>query len=98
MNRKAKERLHDRVCYTILKAPDHFPADTGMTLQKTFQQMQEHLTETYDPGTNEHTSIMFLLDSALESYKKPDQKQAIRQLQAIEDFLAGRTRELSSYS
>ena len=98
MNREAKERLHDQVCYTVLKAPDHFPADTDMDLQKTFQQMHEYLNAAYEPGTNEHTSIEILLESALANYKKPDQKQAIRQLQAIENFLAGRTSELPSYS
>lgn len=95
MNREAKENLDDQVCYTVLKAPDNFPADTDMNLQKIFQRMHQSLNAAYNPGTNEHGAIAGLLEKSLANYKKSDQKQAVRQLQEIENFLAGRTRELS---
>lgn len=72
MSGKAKENLHDRVCYTILRAPDRFPGDMGMNLEKSFSEMHAHLAEAYESSSKEYESIKSLLDCAYASYRKDE--------------------------
>ncbi len=98
MSREAKEKLHDRICYVILKAPDRFPDDTGMNLDNAYAEMHESLDKFCDSASKEHQSIKELLEGSYRSYLDSEQKQAIQQLQCIENFLSGRTNELSRNS
>lgn len=94
MSHRAKEKLHDRICYTILKAPDHFPIDTGMTLEKSFLQMHADLAEAFLPTEEACNSIGVLLDRSYASYQSANQKEAIKLLQIIESYLSGRIGQL----
>lgn len=94
MNTESKNMLHDRICYVILKAPDRFPSDIGMNLDKAFSEMNKNLKLCFDTGSKEFQCIARLLKDAYASYINSNQKQAIRSLQTIEGFLAGRVKEL----
>lgn len=95
MSHRAKDKLHDRICYTILKAPDHFPIDTGMTLEKSFLQMHADLAEAFSPTEEAYNLIGILLDRSYASYQSANQKKAIKLLQIIENYLSGRACLLS---
>lgn len=80
-----KAELIDRIRYVILKAPNRFPSDTGMTLEKAFEEMRA----AHDALGNDVSQIE-KLETALVCYKTSDIKQAIRNLQQLEGALVGR--------
>ncbi|WP_415898521.1 hypothetical protein [Neptuniibacter sp. QD48_11] len=80
-----ESKLLDRVRYVILKAPNRFPSDTGMTLEKAFNEM-----ELFVGKLNLGPEFIDSLNKALWSYQNGEQKLAISALQEIEAKLAKR--------
>jgi hypothetical protein len=85
MSNKMKADLIDLIRYVILKAPDRFPSDTGMTLEKAFDEMNFVLDAM---GNNIVQKEM--LAAAFECYKTRNTKQAIINLQQLEGALTDR--------
>ena len=86
MSDQAIPDLRDLIRFVILKAPDRFPADISMTLERAFVELNELLARSTSAlGFEKQVQYGKLLETALKHYSSGDAKTAIASLQAIDN-------------
>ena len=76
----------DRIRYVILKAPDHFPADTGMNLEKSFELLYDGLDYCESKFSSRKAEVRSHLDESLAAYRRGDVRRGIKELQSIDNL------------
>jgi endonuclease IV len=82
-----ESKLLDRIRYVILKAPNKFPRDTGMNLEKAFEEMNALVN-----SIKSQNEFQKCLERAHANYISGDVRSARKALQFVESELAQRQR------
>lgn len=86
MKTEAFSDFVDRVRYVILKAPNHFPTDTGMNLEKSFELLYDGLEYCEDKFSSRKAEVRWHLDESLAAYRRGDVGKGIKELQSIDNL------------
>jgi len=87
MSSESFSRLVDCTRYVILYAPDSFPADTNMDLERAFADLRRGLNDS-KPEVGQHfDEIARLLAEAFDAYRRTDTRSGIKRLQEIDLIL-----------
>ena len=88
MSKHALTDLKGLIRFTILKAPDRFPADTGMTLDRVFVKLDRSLEEAAQVLGHVKTNQFRLhLENALQHYHSHNVRAAIAELQLDDNMI-----------
>lgn len=87
MSREAFSEFVDRISYVMLKAPDRFPADTSVDLEKAFADLFRGLNDSKEEVGPESGKVAELLEQSLAAYRIKDIRSGIRNLQEIGNIL-----------
>jgi len=82
-----QSKLLDTIRYVILKAPNKFPRDTGLNLEKAFEEMNALVN-----SIKLENEFQKYLQRAHANYISGDVRSARKALQLIESELAQRVR------
>ena len=90
MSSESFSGLVDCTRYVILYAPDSFPADTNMDLERAFADLRRGLNDSRPDVGQRFDEIARLLAEALDAYRRTDLRSGIKKLQEI-DLILRRT-------
>jgi hypothetical protein len=82
-----ESKLLDRIRYVILKAPNKFPRDSRMNLEKAFEEMKALVK-----SIGSEKEFQKYLEQAHANYISGDVRSARKALQVLESELAQRER------
>ena len=83
MSRESYSEFCDRIPYIILKAPDHFPRESGMDLEKAFADLTFNMERSCKELGEEYERISRLVSQSLASYRSGNIKSGIKLLQDV---------------
>ena len=87
MSRQSFSEFYDRIPYIILKAPDHFPKDYDMDLEKAFAKLNSDLIDSKEELGGFFDEIRSLVDQSLQSYRDGNIRNGIKSLQAVDNII-----------
>ena len=87
MSKQSFSEFYDMIPYIILKAPDHFPTDYEMDLEKAFSQLNANLVESENELGDFYEEIKAKVSDSLEFYREGDIKNGIKSLQAVDNII-----------
>lgn len=87
MSKQSFSEFYDRIPYIILKAPDHFPCDYDMDLEKAFAKLKSDLLESKGELGDFFEEIDTLVEKSLHFYRNGDIRNGIKNLQAVDHII-----------
>lgn len=87
MSKQSFSEFYDRIPYIILKAPDHFPSDSNMDLEKAFSKLVSDMTDSREELGRFFERISELVDQSLSSYRSGDIRTGIKKLQEVDQII-----------
>lgn len=87
MSKQSFQEFYDRIPYIILKAPNHFPSDSDMDLEKAFSKLIFDLNNSKDELGSYFSSISDLVNQSLSEYRAGDVRMGIKKLQETDALI-----------
>lgn len=87
MSKESFREFSDRVCYVILKAPNRFPSDTKMNLERAFVELMRGFDASKEEFGAQSDNVAQLIENSLAAYRVGDIKSGIKNLQEIDNIV-----------
>ena len=87
MSKQSFSEFYDRIPYIILKAPNHFPNDYDMDLEKAFSRLNSDLIDSKEELGDHFEKINILVEQSLQYYRDDDIRNGIKSLQAVDNII-----------
>lgn len=95
MSKQSFSVFYDMIPYIIVNAPDDFPVDYDMDLEKIFSLLNANLLESERELGEFYEGIKLKASESLEFYRSGDIKNGIKSLQAVDNII--REEKLKKY-
>lgn len=87
MSKQAFSEFYDMIPYIILKAPDHFPTDYEMDLEKAFSELNKKLEESEKELGQFCKEIKDKVSDSYRFYQEGDIRNGIKSLQSVDNII-----------